>query len=516
VRGAPLRLVIRAFLTGLAAVYASAFLSLAVQVDGLFGSRGIAPAALLLARTRELRGSAAWLERPTLLWLGASDGALHALCAAGVALAAALAAGIAPRLALAGLWALYLSLVSIGGIFLRYQWDALLLETGLLAVFVAPGGWLPFRRPWTPPHPLAIWLPRFLLFKLMFLSGAAKLLSGDPTWRGLTALRFHFETQPLPTWSSWLAHELPDALQRATTLATLAIEFGVPWLVFAGRRGRLVACAAFAGLQLVIAATGNYGFFNLLTLALCVTLLDDATLARCLPERLREAVLRPEAASASAADAAGVAARAPAAVAPRTTLPARARRAAFGVAAGGLLLVSALSLLDRLGLALPRPGALFALQRRLAPFQVASAYGLFAVMTTERPEIEILGTDDGRTWRTYVFRYKPGPLERAPRFAPLHLPRLDWQMWFAALDRCQDSPWLAGLFTRLLEGEPRVLELFAGNPFPERPPRFLRTDLYRYRFAPPGERAWWRREPLGRFCPVVELAQGRLAPAAER
>jgi hypothetical protein len=417
---------------------------------------------------------------------------LHALCAGGSALAIAAGAGIAPRFAFLGLFALYLSVVSAGGIFFAYQWDVLLLETSLLAVLVAPDGLRPFRGAWRAPHPLAIWLPRCLVAKLFFMSGAVKLLSGDPAWRGLSALAYHFETQPIPTWSSWLAHQLPGACLRAATLATLAIEIALPLLIFAGRRARLVACAGLAGLQVLIAATGNYGFFNALGVVLCATLLDDHSLARLLPSRLRPG--------------AGSAAAPPAGVWPR------ARRAASGAAACGLLGLSLLALLDRLGVALPRPAAVAVLQRRLAPFHVASPYGLFAVMTTERDEIELLGSDDGRTWRPYVFRYKPGPLERAPRFAPLHLPRLDWQMWFAALARCEQSPWLAGLFTRLLEGEPRVLRLLAESPFP-RPPRFLRAELHRYAFAAPGEAAWWRREPRGPFCPAVELRAGRLAPA---
>jgi uncharacterized membrane protein YphA (DoxX/SURF4 family) len=487
-----------------------------VQLDGILGSHGIAPAARYLARVREARGgAAAWLEVPTLLWLGASDGALHALCAGGALLALALVAGLAPRLALAGLFASYLSLVSAGGIFLAYQWDNLLLETGFLSLLVAPGGLLPFRRPWTPRPPLAIWLPRCLLAKLLLLSGAAKLLSGDPTWRELTALSYHFETQPLPTWSSWAAHVLPAAAQRAATIAALGLELLLPACIFAGRRGRLVAFAAAAGLQLLITATGNYGFFNALSLVLCISLLDDRALAGLVPARWRPAGWGPlrsaEPASARASPAGSPApkrAEAPG----RAPLALRARRAGFGLAASALLALSALPLLARLGLGGALPDAAAALERRLAPFRVANPYGLFAVMTTARREVEILGSEDGRTWRPYVFRYKPGPPERAPRFAPLHLPRLDWQLWFAALGRCEESPWLGGLFLRLLEGEPAVLGLLAASPFAERPPRFVRADLWRYRFAAPGEPAWWRREPLGRFCPPLERRGGRLAP----
>ena len=465
-----------------------------MQLDGLLGSHGIAPAGRLLEQVREWLGGPGWLELPTLLWLGSGDAALRGLCAAGVALSLLLLAGASPRLALAGLWASYLSFVSVGGIFLAYQWDVLLLETLLVAVWVAPPGWLPFRRPWRAPHPLAIWLPRCLLFKLMLLSGLVKLLSGDPTWRGLTALSFHFETQPIPTATSWLAHATPQPLLRIATLGSLAVELLLPPLVFAGRRARQVACAGFVGMQLAIAATGNYGFFNLLTLALCTTLLDDRALARMLPRRVL------------------VLAAAPAGEPPAQRLP-RLRRAAFAVGAVGLLLLSLLSAADRLGVAPSRPAALQALERRIAPFHLASPYGLFAVMTTERDEVEILGSDDGESWRPYVFRWKPGPLERAPSFAPLHMPRLDWQLWFAALARCEQSPWLGGLFARLLENEPAVLALLAENPFPDAPPRLVRAELWRYRFTAPGERGWWKRERRGPFCPAFGLRDGRLVVA---
>jgi hypothetical protein len=340
----------------------------------------------------------------------------------------------------------------------------------------------------------------------MFMSGAAKLLSGDPTWRDLTALAHHYETQPLPAWSSWLAHSLPMPVQRLSTLAALAIEIALPWLVFAGRRGRLLACAGFAALQLCIAATGSYGYFNLLALVLCVTLLDDRALARLVPARLVERLARTPEAPAAASRA-----------------WARVRTAAATAASAALLAFGACAGLERFGLAASEPdalasrrGALASLRGALAPFHLASGYGLFAVMTTERRELELLGSDDQREWRPYVFRWKPGPPERAPRFAPLHMPRLDWQMWFAALGRCSESRWLEGLFVRLLEGEPAVLALFAGNPFPERPPRYLRTDAYRYEFTRAGEPGWWRRTPLGPFCPVVALDAGRLVRAASR
>ncbi|HEY8232159.1 MAG TPA: lipase maturation factor family protein, partial [Vicinamibacteria bacterium] len=250
------------FVRALALVYLCAFLSLAVQVDGLIGSRGILPAQELLGYVRERTGIERYWLLPTLFWLDASDGALLLACGGGAALSLALLAGLVPVPVLALLWALTLSLAGVGQVFLGYQWDALLLETGLLAVFFAPGG----LRPGVAGEPprLPLWLLRWLLFRLMFGSGLVKLASGDPTWRSFSALDYHYWTQPLPTWLGWYAHQLPSWFQHASVAAMFGIELLAPWLVFAGRRARLVAFFPLAGLQLLIAATGNYAFFNLL------------------------------------------------------------------------------------------------------------------------------------------------------------------------------------------------------------------------------------------------------------
>jgi hypothetical protein len=462
-----------------------------VQVEGLIGSRGIEPAARLLAEATEIAGGARFWRLPTLFWLGASDAALQALCAAGVLLSLLLGAGLAPRLAASLLWLLYLSFVSVGGIFLRYQWDALLLEAGFLAIWVAPAALRPRAAAVAPVEPLGVWLMRLLLFKLMFLSGVVKLQSGDPAWRHLTAMELHYLTQPLPSPTSFYAYHLPAWLHRGEVLATFAVELLVPFLVFAPRRLRWAAWPALVGLQLLISATGNYGFFNLLTVALCTWLLDDAALRRLLPRRLRPAPSDAERAR------------------PRGwTTP----RAAFAALAALLFALNGLLLLERLGLALFRPAALVALQRQLAPFQVVNSYGLFAVMTVQRDEIGLQGSNDGREWRDYVFRWKPGPPPRAPRFAGLHMPRLDWQLWFASLRGCARARWFHSFLFRVLQGEKSVLALLEHDPFPAAPPRYLRTPFVRYTFAPLGGAAWWETEPRGDFCPVVELRDDHLAP----
>jgi lipase maturation factor 1 len=458
-----------------------AFASLGVQIVGLVGADGIAPVAPGLRALAQTTGSARFFSLPTLFWLDASDGALRTFCWAGVAVAVLLICDVAPAFCLVLLWAGYLSLVTVGQEFLSFQWDSLLLEAGLLAVFVAPWRFRPRLAQPSEPPAVFRWLLWFLLFRLVFSSGLVKLLSGDPAWRGLTALTFHYETQPLPTWPAWYAHQLPAWFHRFSEVVMFAIELIAPFLIAGPRRLRHLAGGLLIALQALIALTGNYAYFNLLTVALCLLLFDDAALAPILG---RLALREPE---------------------PDAFLP---RRPAVAVAAllAILGLVPLIRLLDRrLGSSLPVRWVSGLVQ----PFHLANGYGLFAVMTTERPEIVVEGSADGETWRAYAFRFKPGDPGRRPAFVAPHQPRLDWQMWFAALGQCRDSPWLYGLFQRLLEGSPPVLGLLADDPFPERPPRYVRALVYDYRFASAEERArtghWWRRGEPRLFCAPVSL-----------
>ena len=276
------------FLRILGVIYFIAFLSLWTQIDGLIGSGGILPAERYLSAVREQVGLERYLAFPTLCWLNNSDAFLHFLCGGGVFLSALLIIGVAPIIALVGLWVFYLSLVSVGQSFLSFQWDALLLETGFLAIFFAPLQILPRISREKPPSSVVLWLFRWLLFRLMFASGVVKLMSGDPTWSNLTALNFHYETQPLPTVLGWYVHHLPEWFQKASVAGMFGIEIVVPFLIFAPRRLRVLGAIALVALQLIIAATGNYCFFNLLTMALCILLLDDAILRRCFPTRICE------------------------------------------------------------------------------------------------------------------------------------------------------------------------------------------------------------------------------------
>jgi hypothetical protein len=266
------------FLAGLGAVYACAFVSLWVQIEGLIGSGGIAPIADTLDYYRD--PSRGFRRFPTLLWLDHSDLALHVLCGAGVAASACIVAGVARLPCLVLAWACYLSLFAAGVVFTSFQWDVLLLECGFLAIFLAPARLLPGRARAVAPSMLALWAQRWLLFRLMFASGVVKLTSGDPSWADGTALSYHYETQPLPTWVGWYVHRLPGWALAASVYATLAIELAAPVLIFLGRRGRIAAFVAFTALQVGIGVAGNYGFFNLLTFVLSLTLLDDGLLPR--------------------------------------------------------------------------------------------------------------------------------------------------------------------------------------------------------------------------------------------
>jgi len=469
----------RLFLRLLALSYLAAFLSLAVQVRGLVGAEGILPARALLDWVRPRTGLERYWIAPTVFWLADGDVALTAVCVAGAGLSVLLLFEVAPVAVLFLLWALYLSLTVVGQVFLGYQWDALLLESGLLAVFLASGGARPRPGRESPPPPVVVWLFRWLLFRLMFSSGVVKLSSGDETWRSLTALRYHYWTQPLPTGIGWYAAHLPDRLQTASVALMFAIELGAPLLLFLPRRFRRFAFLPLVGLQGLIAVTGNYAFFNLLAVALCLFALEDADL----PARWRRTSDTPDERP------------------PRPLWP----RAVLYPLAAVIGMVSGAEMLATLGIRPPAPA--LALRRVVGPLSSINSYGLFAVMTTSRPEIVLEGSDDGQTWKAYEFAWKPGDPARGPAFVAPHQPRLDWQMWFAALGSCEDNPWFVRFLGRVLEGSPPVTALLARNPFPDRPPRFLRSTVYEYTPADLATRrrdgTWWRREARGDYCPVV-------------
>ena len=461
------------FLRAIGLIYLAAFVSFGVQALGLIGSHGILPLSEFTGAIRGQLGLERYWWFPMVFWLDQSDFAIRATCWAGAALSLLLIFNVLPRLSLFFLYALYLSLFYAGQIFMGFQWDVLLLESGFLALFLSVA---------TKP---GIWLLRWLLFRFMFLSGSVKLLSGDPTWANLSALSYHFQTQPLPTPLAWYAHHLPQGVLTASTAATFVIELGLPFLIFCPRRLRFVAAFGTLLLEALIFLTGNYTFFNLLAMALCLVLFDDAALRKVVPQRLTRFVQH---------DVRDIN---------------RGKIVSFAAGALALLIVFAniVQIHAAFGGRISAPAMW--INDEIAPLRIVNTYGLFAVMTTARPEIIIEGSDDGVHWREYTFKYKPGDVRRPPLWNIPHQPRLDWQMWFAALGTPSQNPWFLRFLQRLLENSPEVTSLLGSNPFPDRPPLYVRALLYDYRYSSREEKeatgAWWVRQPEGIYYPATAL-----------
>ena len=470
------------FLRLLGLVYLLAFVSYWIQLPGLNGERGILPASEFFRRLRDLLGGAAFLEFPSICWLGANDTALYAWCGAGIVAAVVLIIGLVPLPCLVFLWFDYLSLTVAGQLFYQYQWDILLLEAGFLSILLAPIA-LRLGGPANPP-PAARFLIVWLLFRLIFSSGVVKLTSGDPAWVNGTALDYHYLTQPLPTPLAWFAQQLPAAWQAISVWTMFVVELALPFFLFGPRRVRLLAVAGIVTLQLLIALTGNYGFFNLLTLLLCLMCVDDAVWRRLTPSGWKLERGR--------------------------TSPARfAPRKFVFAAALVIVLLSLVPLAAAFRRPMPLLEPLMVAYGPVAPFRTINGYGLFAVMTKERREISIQGSEDGITWKTYTFRFKPGDPQRAPPWVAPYMPRLDWQMWFAALGTAEQNPWFLRFLERVLNGSPAVSALLEENPFPSGPPRFVRalSDRYTFTTMAEGRRTglWWSVEPAAIYFPAVSL-----------
>ncbi|MBW2551513.1 MAG: lipase maturation factor family protein [Deltaproteobacteria bacterium] len=460
------------FARGLGAVLLLAFVSLGVQAMGLFGSNGVMPISMFVDAAKSA-GHSFW-QHPSALWWASGDGMITGVWVVGTIASVALLIGLAPKVSLV----------------MSFQWDMLLLEASFTAFFFVP--WRAWDRlaGHPEPHPVARWALWWLLFRLVFRSAYVKLASGDPTWADMSALSYHYWTQPLPTTLAWYANLLPDGIQKLACAVMFAIEFGAPVLLWVPRAwARRAAAGSIAALMLLIGFTGNYGFFNLLTIVLCLPLLDDRLLRRFVPRRFLVKA-GPERESKW------------------STWP--------GVAPAIVIALSAaLFFTGTLGQRPPR------WLSPIYPFSTFNNYGLFAVMTTERPEISIEGTLDGKIWKPYVFRYKPGPLDRAPVWTAPHQPRLDWQMWFAALGDYRRNTWLGNLMTRLLQDEPSVLALIGENPFEDAPPKQIRAVIYRYEPTGRDERdatgQWWKRRDRLLYAPIlgVEIEPAKPTSTAE-
>ncbi len=501
------------FLRALGLIYFSAFYSLLFQIKGLIGPNGVLPAADYLQAVNAALHLQSYWTVPTLLWFGAGNGALMTLCWVGLAASLLVTLNLWPRASLLICFLCFVSFVSVARDFSGYQSDGMLLEAGFIALFFAPPGLRPGLGAGNPPSRASLFLLQWEWFRIYFESGVAKIGSGDLAWRQFTAMDDYYQNGPLPTWLGWYVQHLPHWFHASATAYTLVVELLIVWMLFLPRRFRIACFFIVTPFEISIIATANYTFLNYLVLLLGVLLLDDRFLEWILPLRVREWIRGKSA--VAAAGASGSAAVAP----ERTSFRAEWRerftplRRLFAGACLGLVFYSTTALLLWMFMpGLPLPAAPV---QALEPFRIANSYGLFAVMTHERYEIEFQGTLDGKTWVAYPFRYKPQAINEAPGIYAPYQPRFEWNLWFASLGSWQQSRFVVWTEERLLKNEPDVLALFASNPFASAPPREVRAIKYQYWFTDlQTKRAtgnWWRREEVGQYAPALECeADGKI------
>jgi hypothetical protein len=469
------------FLRALGGIFFSAFLSLASPIHGLIGPLGILPAREYLQDVATQLGPVQriWFA-PSFLWLGAGDGALSALVVVGFAASVLLIANVCPRGAIAVAGLAFLSFVAAAQEFAQYQSDGMLLEAAFLSFFFAPRGWRPGLGETSPPSRAALFLLRWEWFRIYFESGVVKILSGDRQWAELTAMDHYYENGPLPTWIGWYAQHLPHGFHAFTVVLTFAVELGLVWLAWLGRWPRLVCFAILTPFQIGIILTANYAFLNYLVLVLGVLLLDDGHLARI--------GLRTEGASPLASFA-------------HRRRPWRAYAAALAL--GWVFYATVMA-----GLRVPPHTPLAVPVRLIEPARIANAYGLFAVMTSARYELEFQATRDGVEWVSYPFRFKPQDPNEPPAIYAPYQPRFDWNLWFASLGWGSGNEWVVETELRLMNRSPPVLALFREDPLHGDLPRRVRVVKWQYWFTSLEEHrrtgAWWTRKELGLYVPMLE------------
>jgi hypothetical protein len=508
----------RIFFRSLGLVYFLAFGSLIFQIKGLIGVNGILPVSDLLSSVRQSSsGFANFLQLPTIFWLNSSDEFMRVICIVAIFLSVALFLKLRiwqQTAIMFLLYVFYLSFINVGQNFLSFQWDVLLLETGFLSVL-----YLVFYRS-ELARKVFIWLFRLLIFKLMLMSGLVKFSSGDAAWANMTALSYHYLTQPLPNPISFFVYQLPIWFHWCSCVLMFVIELIIPWLIFMGRRPRIWAALAFTALMLMVIVTGNYCFFNLLTIALCLWLVDDEWLEGFLPVKkfnsqffanpmeilnfkIKERLLRLGFASEDFA------------------------QKSFRLLAHVFILliflyysvVHSCLIISRapIPLSCRVPFAQLS-ETLLVPvqnFHLISPYGLFAIMTTIRNEIVIQGANDvpGQLalsdWLDYEFYWKPGDTKAMPSQVAPYQPRLDWQMWFAALSDYRAQAWFVNFCIRILQNNKDVLHLLKNNPYPDAAPKYIRAVVYEYKFndletyARSGEP--WQRDLKELYLPAISL-----------
>ncbi|HUY80126.1 MAG TPA: lipase maturation factor family protein [Acidobacteriaceae bacterium] len=502
------------FLRALALIYFSAFYALLFQIRGLIGPHGILPAHQFLAAVQHAFGASRFWFAPTLYWISSGNGFLLALCCIGLAASLAALFNLWPRLSFFLCFLSYISFVAAAQTFSGYQSDGMLLAAGFLALFLSPSGLRPKLGAASPPARAAYFLLQWEWFRIYFESGLAKLLSGDQQWRHLTAMDQYYQNGPLPTWIGWYVQHLPHWFQIGTAGATLVMEMLLVFMLFLPRRARILCFLIVTPWEIGVILTANYTFLNYLVLVLGVLLLDDRFLRRFVPARLRPASpAQPELPAPDESAEPSLSILATERPAPsRPSRPALTHFQAASLALSTVLLTLVAYVTTAQLLLMPFPDAplpTFPI-RWLAPYRIANRYGLFAVMTHGRYEIEFQGSNDGKNWTPYSFRYKPQTLNQPPGLYAPYQPRFDWNLWFCSLTSWRQCNIVPLTEIHLLAGSPRVLHLFARNPFAGSPPRYVRAVLWQYWFTSMKEKHdtgnWWHRKLLGLYAPVLTLA----------
>ncbi len=506
------------WLRALGLIFFSAFYSLLFQIRGLIGPQGILPAGSYLSALHEQASARAYWYVPSLLWFGSGNHALMAITWVGLIASLLLVFNFWPRGMIAVCALAFLSFVAAAQEFSSYQSDGMLLEAAFISFFFAPPGWRPRLGSDHPPSRASLFLLRWEWFRIYFESGIVKMASHDPQWRNLTALDHYYENGPLPDWIGWYAQQLPHRFQASFALATLIIELGLVWMLFLRRRLRLTCFFIVTLFQIGIILTANLAFLNYLVLCLGVLLVDDeflrpvrAALAAALRRRAQDSADHAEAESDEAV-------RKPqeSSVNWFRAFLGRASLALSAVALCWIFYNTTVLLLLMLVPTLPFPTSPV---MWLEPFRVSNQYGLFAVMTRARYEIEFQGSNDGQSWIAYPFRYKPQDPHEAPHLYAPYQPRFDWNLWFASLGGWREYPFVVHTEVQLLRGSPSVLSLFAGNPFPGKPPREVRAVLWQYWFTDlkvkRTEGLWWTRKMLGLYAPTLAFTPDGSVGAVE-
>ena len=486
------------FLRALGFIYFSAFFSLVFQIRGEIGPNGILPAGEYLPMVARAYGSARFWFAPSLFWISSGSHMLLAVTWIGLLASLLLFLNLWPRGMLVICLICFLAFVTASSDFSSYQSDGMLLEAGFISLFFAPPG---FRPSLGRDHP-AIRASYLLLlwewFRIYFESGAVKLLSHDPEWRGLTAMDEYYQNGPLPTWIGWYVQQLPHRFHAFAAAATLVLELGLVWMLFLPRRWRIVLFLIVTPWEICVILTANYCFLNYLVLSLGILLVDDRFLLQFVPQRWQEKLRTALESTMNKQHA-----------------PVEEDDVASPLRALNLSLTSVLLSWIFYATTVPLIWMFWPIHlptspvAALEPFRIANRYGLFAVMTRGRYEIEFQGSNDGQNWIAYPFRFKPQDPSKPPGiYAPYH-PRFDWNLWFASLTDWRESPIVPGTEERLLAGSKDVIALFAGNPFPASPPRQVRAVLWQYWFTTLAEKRatgmWWKRKLLGLYAPTLEL-----------